>query len=87
MREIDTRELEKHGPRAVEEAVKEGPVAIVDGEVTRFIALDKARYDELREAEHERFISETVASVEEARAGQGRRMSAEELIAQFGLES
>lgn len=87
MRELTMGEIEEGGAQTIAEAVKEGPVAVVDGGVTRYIALDKARYEELREAEHERFVAETLASVEEARAGRGRRMSAEEIIKEFGLDS
>lgn len=72
---------------AVDEALQEGPVYVIQNDRPRYVILDERRYRELIEAEEEAYMARVRASLEDVEAGRVERISAHDLIARLGLST
>ena len=86
MRTIPAREIKRRGIGAVDEYLKDGPVHVIKNDRPTYVVLDEAQYEALVEAQEEAYRARIEASLEDVKEGLVRRVSAEELIAEHGLE-
>lgn len=85
-RTIPAREIKRRGIGAVDEALKEGPVHIIRNDRPAYVVLDEAQYAELVEAQREAYVAGIKQALAEAAAGQGRPVTAQQLVDELGLE-
>jgi PHD/YefM family antitoxin component YafN of YafNO toxin-antitoxin module len=86
IRTIPAREIKRRGIGAVDEALKEGPVHVIRNDRPAYVVLDEAQYAELLEAQREAYVAGIKQALAEAEAGRGREVTAQQLIAELGLE-
>ena len=87
MRTIPAREIKRRGISAVDEVLLDGPVYIIAHDQPRYVILDVDHYDELVEAYEEISVARVKTALAEARAGDVRRSTAQEIIDELGLEA
>jgi hypothetical protein len=85
MRTIPAREIKRRGICAVDEALKEGPVHVIKNDRPCYVIMDEAHYQELVEAQEEAHVVRVKAALEDVAAGRVRQVTAEQLIAEYGL--
>lgn len=83
---IPAREIKRRGISAVDGPLKEGPVYVIRNDEPAYVILDPARYEELREAEHEAFVAGVRESLADYRERRVRTSTAQEVIDELGLE-
>jgi PHD/YefM family antitoxin component YafN of YafNO toxin-antitoxin module len=86
MNTIPAREIKRRGIAAVDELLKCGPVHVIKNDEPRYVIMDETRYRDLLDAEDEASLYRIRESQAEVDAGLARRTTAEELIAEFGLD-
>ena len=86
MRSIPADEIKRRGISAVDEAMKEGPVYIVEDGRPAYVIMGPSYYEDLADAAHEAFMARVKESLADMKAGRVRRTTAQELIEEFGLE-
>ena len=87
MSTIPAREIKRRGISAVDEALQEGPVYVIQNDRPRYVILDERRYRELIEAEEEAYIARVRESLADVKAGRVERLSADDLITRLGLNT
>ncbi|HLZ69110.1 MAG TPA: prevent-host-death protein [Dehalococcoidia bacterium] len=86
MNTIPAREIKRRGISAVDELLKCGPVHVIKNDSPSYVIMDEVRYRDLIDAEEEAGFARIKESMAEVKAGLARPMTAEELIAEFGLD-
>jgi PHD/YefM family antitoxin component YafN of YafNO toxin-antitoxin module len=86
MRTIPAREIKRRGISAVDEALRDGPVHVIKNDRPAYVIMDEAQYEELVESSREAYIARVKASLEDVKAGRVRRVTAQQLIDELGLE-
>jgi PHD/YefM family antitoxin component YafN of YafNO toxin-antitoxin module len=86
MRTIPAREIKRRGISAVDDALKEGPVHIIKNDRPSYVVLAEEHYRDLVEAHEEAYLAGVREALEDVKAGRVRRMTADEWIADMGLE-
>ena len=86
MKTIAAREIKRRGIKAVEDALKEGPVHIIKNDRPTFVVLDEQHYRELVEAQEQAYVARIKASLQDVKAKRVRRATAKKLIEELGLE-
>ena len=86
MRTIPAREIKRHGIAVVDEALQEGPVHVIRYDRPAYVIMDEAQYQDLLEAQESAHLARVRESLTDLEAGRVRRVSAEQLIDEFGLE-
>ena len=87
MRSIPAREIKRSGIGAVDEATTEGPVYVIQNNRPTYVVMKAEQYSELIEAQEEAYLARVKTSLEDAAAGRVRRVTAQQLIDEFGLEA
>ena len=80
MSTIPAREIKRRGISAVDEGLRSGPVQVIQHDEIRYIVLNPAQYQELKEAYEESLIARVHAAQDEVADGKFQRMTAQELI-------
>lgn len=86
MRSIPAREIKRRGISAVDEYLKEGPVQVIKNDRPAYVILDQTQYESLLEAQEEAYRARIQAALDDLNAGRIRRVSAQALIDEHGLE-
>ncbi len=86
MNTVAAREIKRRGIVAVDDALSEGPVHIVKDDRLAYVVLTEGQYEELLEGYQEASVARVKASLEDVRMGRTRRVTAQQLIDEFGLE-
>lgn len=86
MNTVAAREIKRRGIVAVDDALSEGPVHIVKDDRPAYVVLTEGQYEELLEGYQEASVARVKASLEDVRMGRTRRLTAQQLIDEFGLE-
>ena len=87
MRTIPAREIKRRGIGAVDEALEEGPVHVIKNDRLAYVIMGEEQYRELVEAQEEAYLARVRASLEDLAAGRVRRVTAQELVDEHGLEA
>jgi PHD/YefM family antitoxin component YafN of YafNO toxin-antitoxin module len=86
MKTIPAREIKRRGITAVDEALKTGPVHVIKNDRPSYVIMDEAHYRELFEKREKAYIARVRASLKDVKAGRVRRVTAQKLIDELGLE-
>ncbi len=86
MRSIPAREIKRRGISAVDEALKEGPVYVIKNDQPSYVVMDEGYYRELVEAQREAYVAGVEQALEDVKAGRVRKVTAQQLIDELGLE-
>ena len=86
MHKLPVSLIERKGFGVLDEVLVEGPVRLVDGGGTRYVVMDKARFEDLVEDARDGRMARIRESLEDLKAGRVRSTSVEELIKELGLE-
>ena len=87
MRTIPAREIKRRGIGAVDDALKAGPVHVIKNDQLCYVIMAEEHYQELVEAQQEAYLARVRASLADVEAGRVRRVTAQELIDEHGLEA
>ena len=87
MRTLPARELKRRGITAVDEAVQHGPVHIIRNDVPTYVIMLEADYQDLVEDHNEAELARVRESLADVAAGRVKQSTAEELIAELGLDT
>jgi len=80
MNTIPAFEIKRRGIAAVDEHIKSGPVHVIKNSRPQYVVMTEDRYQSLMEEMDEAWELRIKVSLEEARAGQVTRGTADELI-------
>ena len=83
---IPAQEIKRRGIAAVDDMVSKGDVHITRNNRPQYVVLSQERYQELLDAQEEAYEARVLASLEDYKAGRVREGTAQELIAELGLE-
>ncbi len=86
MRTIPAREIKRRGISAVDDDLKEGPVFVIKNDRPSYVILAQEQYQALVEAQEEAYLTGIQTALEDAKVGRVRRVTAQELIDEHGLE-
>jgi PHD/YefM family antitoxin component YafN of YafNO toxin-antitoxin module len=86
MRTIPAREVKRRGIGAVDEMIDEGPVHVIRNDRPMYVIMTEAQYEELVEARREAELAGIREALEDVKAGRVRRVSAQQLIEESGLD-
>ena len=86
MRTIPAREIKRRGISAVDDDLKEGPVFVIKNDRRSYVILAQEQYQALVEAQEEAYLTGIQTPLEDVKAGRVRRVTAQELIDEHGLE-
>lgn len=87
MRTITAAEIEKRGLQAVDEQLCSGPVHVLADDQPAYVIMTEAHYAELVDAWHEAQQLGIKEALEDVAEGRVRRVTAQQLIDEYGLES
>jgi PHD/YefM family antitoxin component YafN of YafNO toxin-antitoxin module len=87
MNTIAAREIKRRGMAAVDAALDDGPVHIIKNDKLTYVVLTEDYYRELVDGYEEWFLAGVKESLEDARVGRVRKVTAEQLINGLGPES
>jgi PHD/YefM family antitoxin component YafN of YafNO toxin-antitoxin module len=87
MNTIPAREIKRRGITAVDAALEDGPVHIIKNDKPTYVVLTEDYYRELLDGYEEYFIGGVKESLEDVKAGRVRKMTAQQIIDEFGLRS
>jgi len=82
---IPAREIKRRGISAVDGDLARGPVHVIKDDRPSYVILDETQYQELLEAEDALALARVRAALEDVAAGQVRRVTAQQLIAEHDL--
>lgn len=86
MRTIPAKEVKRRGTGAVDEMIDEGPVHVIRNDRLMYVIMTEAQYEELVEARHEAELAGIREALDDVRAGRVRRVTAQQLIQESGLD-
>jgi PHD/YefM family antitoxin component YafN of YafNO toxin-antitoxin module len=86
MRAIAARDIKRRGISVVDEALEEGPLYIIKNDQPRYVVMQVAHFQELVEAQEEASRARLSAALEDVQAGRVRKVTAQQLIGELGLE-
>jgi PHD/YefM family antitoxin component YafN of YafNO toxin-antitoxin module len=86
MRTIPAREIKRRGIAAVDDALKNGPVHVIKNDRPSYVVMDEECYQEILATMEEAEVARVRASLSDLDVGQARRVSAQGLIDEYGLE-
>ncbi len=86
MRAIPAREIKHRGISAVDDDLKEGPVFVIKNDRPSYVILAQEQYQALVEAQEEAYLTGIQTALEDVKAGRVRRVTAQDLIDELGLE-
>jgi len=87
LRTIAAKEIKRRGISAVDAMLEEGPVYVIRNDAPAYVVLDPVLYQELQEAAHEGFVAGIQEARRELTAHKPEAVTAEQLIAELGLEA
>ena len=82
---IPASEIKRRGISMVDELLIEGPVYILKNDRIEYVIMGRAHYEDVLEDQEEATAAHVRASLEELARGEGRVMSAGEMIREFRL--
>lgn len=86
MRTIPAHEIERRGITAVDKALKRGPVHVTKNNRPAYVIMDEAQYREMLQPYSKAYVTRVKASLRDIKAGRTRRITAQRLIDELGLE-
>lgn len=86
MRTIPAREIKRRGITAVDDLLCKGAVHVIKNDESKYVILSEEHYAELLEDREEGIRDGLKESLEDVAAGRVRRVPAQQLIDEFGLE-
>ena len=87
MRTIPAREIKRRGISAVDAALERGPVHVIKNDRPAYVILNEDQYEELVDAYQEAYVARVKEALEDVKAGRVRRVTAQQLIDELGLEA
>ena len=85
MRTVAAHEIKRRGIGAFDELLGEGPLYIIKNDRPQYVLMTAEHFEEMVEDQREAEIARIKASEDDVKAGRVRRVSAQELIDQYGL--
>jgi hypothetical protein len=86
MQTIPAREIKRRGIAAVDKALKDGPVHVIKNDQLCYVVMDETQYQELLAQHHKAYLARVKASLKDVTAGRVRKVTAQKLIDELGLE-
>ena len=86
MRTIPARDIKRRGIRVVDEALKDGPVHIIRNDRPKYVILAEEQYQTLVSMQEEAYLTRIKAALKDVKSGRVRRVTARQLIHEFGLD-
>jgi len=84
-RAVPASEIKRCGISVCDAKLKEGPVYVIKNNRIEYIVLNRAQYEEFLEEAEGASDARVRESLEDIAAGRGRSVTADELIAELGL--
>jgi PHD/YefM family antitoxin component YafN of YafNO toxin-antitoxin module len=86
-RTIPAKEIRRRGLSAVDKALKRGPVHVLKDNEPTYVIMAEEQYRELSERYRKSCVSRIRRSLKDVKDGRVRRVTAQTLIDEFGLET
>ena len=86
-RTIPATEIKRRGLSVVDKALKRGPVHVLKGKEPAYVIMAEEQYRELSEQYRKSYVSRIRRSLKDLKEGRVRRVTAETLIDELGLET
>jgi len=83
---IPAREIKRRGIGALDAELREGPIHVIKNDKPCYVIMTEEHYEELVEDQREAEIARIKASMADVKAGRVRRVTAQQLIDEYGLE-
>ena len=86
-RTIPATEIRRRGLSVVDKALKRGPVHVLKGDEPVYVIMAEEQYRELSEQYRKSYVSRIRRSLKDLKEGRVRRVTAQTLIDELGLEA
>ena len=86
-RTIPATEIRRRGLSVVDKALKRGPVHVLKGNEPAYVIMAEEQYRELSEQYRRSYVSRIRRSLKDLKEGRVRRVTAQTLIDELGLEA
>ena len=86
-RTIPATEIRRRGLSVVDKALKRGPVHVLKGNEPAYVIMAEEQYRELSERYRRSYVSRIRRSLKDLKEGRVRRVTAQTLIDELGLET
>lgn len=87
MRTISDSDIEQRGFQAIDEQLCEGPVHVLSANKPTYVIMTEVHYAELIDAQREAEAAGIQEALDDVATGRVRRVTAQELIDEYDLES
>ncbi|MGH7166344.1 MAG: type II toxin-antitoxin system Phd/YefM family antitoxin [Nitrospiraceae bacterium] len=84
---IPATEIRRRGLSVVDKALKRGPVHVLKGNEPAYVIMAEEQYRELSEQYRKSYVSRIRRSLKDLKEGRVRRVTAQTLIDEVGLET
>ena len=86
-RTIRAAEIRRRGISAVDKALKRGPVHVLRDNEPAYVIMAEDQFREMSERYHKSYVSRIRRSLKDVKAGRVRRVTAQTLIDELGLDA
>ncbi len=86
-RTVAASEIKRRGLAAIDKALKRGPVHVLKENEPAYVIMAEEQYRELSEQYQRSYVSRIRRSLKDVKEGRVRRVTAQTLIDEFGLEA
>lgn len=86
-RTVPATEIRRRGLSVVDKALKRGPVHVLKGNEPAYVIMAEEQYRELSEQYRKSYVSRIRRSLKDLKEGRVRRVTAQTLIDELGLET
>ncbi|HJS67400.1 MAG TPA: hypothetical protein VJ760_08750 [Nitrospiraceae bacterium] len=86
-RTIRAAEIRRHGISAVDKALKRGPVHVLRDNEPAYVIMAEDQFREMSERYRKSYVSRIRRSLKDVKAGRVRRVTAQTLIDELGLDA